>query len=257
MLKFWDSAGGTDNAVTPTHEDSDKKKRHHETTYYEEPQVNKLSIGSVSIALAAILAVGQAETATAGGLSREQARNIVKKEVRKIPRIRGAKGPPGPIGPAGPRGIPGDPGSPGPAGPAGPTGPTGPAGPAGPAGPPGMDGAPTLFAHIFSDGSVEKGTPGGITQENVQRVDTDVQKEVDSDGDGIPDTVRTVRESRYCFSGLPPLFGGNVTIDAGAVTPIYFPYLQVNTDNPDCSPVVIIADESNAYNTASFYILLY
>jgi hypothetical protein len=122
-----------------------------------------------------------------------------------------------------------------------------------------MDGAPTLFAHVFSDGSVEQGTPGGITQENVRRVDTDVQKEVDTDGDGIPDTVITVRESRYCFSGLPPLFGGNVTVDAGSITPIRFPFLQVNTEDPDCSPMVFMLDESSdsAFNPASFYILLY
>jgi hypothetical protein len=120
-----------------------------------------------------------------------------------------------------------------------------------------MDGAPVLHAHVFSDGSVELGTPGGITQENVERIDTDVEREVDTDGDGIPDTVTTVRESRYCFRGLPPLFGGNVTIDAGAVTPIYFPYLRVNADDPNCSPVVTIADEFHAFNTASFYILLY
>jgi hypothetical protein len=120
-----------------------------------------------------------------------------------------------------------------------------------------MDGAPTLFAHVFSDGSVEQGTPGGITQENVQRVDTDVQKEVDSDSDGIPDTVITVTEISYCFSGLPPLFGGNVTIDAGAVTPISPPYLQVNTENPACSPEVIVINEFAGYQPASFYILLY
>jgi hypothetical protein len=219
-------------------------------------KVNKL-MGSASIALAAFLAVGQAEPATAGGLSREQARSIVKKEVRKIPRIRGAKGPPGPRGPTGPRGPAGDPGPRGLAGPAGPTGPIGPAGPAGPAGPPGIDGAPTLFAHVFSDGSVEKGTPGGITQENVERVDTDVEEEVDTDGDGIPDTVQTVKEIRYCFRGLPPLFGGNVTIDSAPIVVVHFPYLQVNTENPDCSPMVFVISEVSGYEAASFYILLY
>jgi hypothetical protein len=60
---------------------------------------------------------------------------------------------------------------------------------------PGKDGGPILSAHIFASGRVDHTTPGGITQENVRRVDL-------GDGGVV-----------YCFSGLPPVVGGQVTLD--------------------------------------------
>jgi Collagen triple helix repeat (20 copies) len=190
--------------------------------------VNKLT---TSIALTVILAAAHSEPATAGnGLNRQQVRSIVKKEVANIPRIRGKKGPPGPRGPAGPAGRPGARGL------------NGAPGPAGPQGPAGIDGTPTLFAHVFSDGRVEEGTPGGITQEDVTRVDT-VE-------DGVTST-------KYCFTNLPPVFGGSVTIDGlddgdRAVTP----KLQVRTQDPSCSPMVVVTDGVQR-QASSFYIVLF
>ena len=88
-------------------------------------------------------------------------------------------------------------------------------------------------------------------------MDTQVEREVNTDNDGVPDQLSTFTEVKYCFSGLPPLFGGSVTIDGGGVSPIFFPYLQVNTTDPECSPVVRIVSEFQETVSASFYILLY
>jgi hypothetical protein len=147
------------------------------------------TISTVAITLVTVLAGTYTETASAHGLSRAQARNIVKREVAKIPRVRGPQGRPGVSGPAGPRGPAGPPGQ------GGAPGPAGPPGPPGPQGEPGMDGPQILFAHVFQDGSIEQGTPGGITQENVRRVDTQVEEPFDSDGDGITDGVTTRTET--------------------------------------------------------------
>jgi hypothetical protein len=76
----------------------------------------------------------------------------------------------------------------GPAGPPGQSGAPGPAGPPGPPGPqgePGLDGPQILFAHVFPDGSIREGTSGGITQENVRRVDTQVEIEWVTEGKAL------------------------------------------------------------------------
>jgi hypothetical protein len=182
--------------------------------------VNRRTISTVAITLATVLAGAYTETASAHGLSRAQARNIVKREVAKIPRIRG---------------------------------------PQGPQGEPGLDGPQILFAHVLPDGSIREGTPGGITQENVRRVDTQVEEEpFDSDGDGIPDTVTTRTETRYCFSGLPPVFGGHVTISE---TPSFIlpdtAYLIMDTGDPACSPMVHVSGQNGIAVPAGFNILLY
>lgn len=190
--------------------------------------MNRRTISTVAITLATVLAGTYTETASAHGLSRAQARNIIKQEVRKIPRIRGPQGPAGPPGPPGPQGEPG------------------------------LDGPAILYAHVFPDGSIREGTPGGITQENVRRVDTQVEEPFDEDGDGVPDTVNTRTETKYCFSGLPPVFGGHVTISE---TPSFIlpdtAYLIADTGDPACSPMVHVSGQNGIAVPAGFNILLY
>jgi hypothetical protein len=93
---------------------------------------------AVSMTLAAMATAltvgGSSADAANNGLSKAQVRTIVKKEVAKVPRIKGDRGPAGATGPAGP---------------AGPPGATGPAGPAG------AGGMPFLFAHVSADGTVD------------------------------------------------------------------------------------------------------
>jgi hypothetical protein len=203
--------------------------------------MNRRTISTVAITLAAVLAGTYTEIASAHGLSRAQARNLIKSEIAKIPRVRGPKGPRGPAGPRGPSGPPGE-------------SVPGPPGPAGPQGEPGLDGAQILFAHVFPDGTIREGTPGGITQENVRRVDT--QAEVDDDGDGVPDRVST--QTTYCFTDLPPIFGGQATISE---TPSFIlpdtAYLIVDTGDPACSPMVHVSGQNGIAVPAGFNVLLY
>jgi hypothetical protein len=219
--------------------------------------MNIRTISTVAITLATVLTGAYTETASAHGLSRAQARNIVKREVAKIPRIRGPQGRPGPRGAAGP---PGAAGPSGPAGPPGQNGVPGPAGPPGPPGPPGaagMGGAQMLFAHVFGDGTIEEGTPGGIFQENMRLVSEEVVENGDANGNGTPG--ETVTDIKYCFSGLPSVSVGNVTVETGAITPIVFPYLQI-TEDPECPIAVRVLDgssRSDARSFANFYIVLY
>jgi hypothetical protein len=80
---------------------------------------------------------------------------------------------------------------------------------------------PFLFAHVSADGTVD-GLGGGITQANLDSIDIEPGEE-----EGI------TNEWEYCFTGLPPLSGGQVTIDGGkdAIAAI-----TLETGNPDCSP---------------------
>jgi hypothetical protein len=102
---------------------------------------------------------------------------------------------------------------------------------------PGKDGRPILSAHIFSTGRVGVES-SGITQENVRRVDV---------GDNLV---------LYCFSGLPPVVGGQVTLDglqsSGAGLTPHIAFLEA----PDCKIEVSIVgpNGSLAYD---FYVLLY
>lgn len=174
--------------------------------------MSNTAIVAVVMAMVLILAAVNAQ-ATNNGLSEKQIRNLIKKEVAKIPR--------------------------------GPRGPAGPAGPEGAQGPAGKDGVPILSAHVFGTGRVDDSAPGGITQENVRRA-----------------TEINLRDGRvaivYCFSGLPPVVGGQVTLDgllsfgAGLT-----PYIAI-TEDPDCNPEVTIAGTSQTGNEAAgFFVLLY
>lgn len=141
-----------------------------------------------------------------------------------------------------PRGAPG---------PAGPAGAVGPAGIPGPAGPPGMDGMPFLFATVFSDGTVNQAASNGITNENLRREEN-------------PDVVR------YCFFGLPPVVGGQVTFLAAGRSPVRMIDLFVDPEGTGDCPILVQTsgvdldgtsgvdlDGSRYAEDASFYILLY
>jgi hypothetical protein len=102
---------------------------------------------------------------------------------------------------------------------------------------PGKDGRPILSAHIFSTGRVDDSTPGGITQENVRRVDM------------APGAV-------YCFSGLPPVVGGQVTLDGLQSSGVGLtPHITILPD-PDCNPQVFIVGP-NGFEAFDFHVLLY
>ena len=104
-----------------------------------------------------------------------------------------------------------------------------------------MDGVPILSAHVFSTGRVDTTTPGGITQENVRRVDRQFTQGV---------------AVIYCFSGLPPVVGGQVTLDglqlSGAGKTAYLT-LEVQ----DCNPEVTIVGKNNIPEAADFHVLMY
>jgi hypothetical protein len=106
---------------------------------------------------------------------------------------------------------------------------------------PGKDGRPILSAHIFSTGRVDDSTPGGITQENVRRVDV---------GDNLV---------VYCFSGLPPVVGGvggQVTLDGLQASGVGLtPHIAL-LDAPDCNPEVSIVGP-NGSQAFDFHVLLY
>jgi hypothetical protein len=170
-------------------------------------------------AMAAALVVASFPAPAHNGLSENQVRALIKKEVAKIPRVRG---------PAGPTGTPGQQGTTGPAG---------------------MDGFPSLSAHVFSDGTVDEARPGGITQENVR---LEVRE--------VPNDIGELeRSTTYCFIDLPPVVGGQVTIDGHAGPGgLASPSLDLDTLDPVCPIRVFFNGRSQfAAQEAFFYILLY
>ena len=171
--------------------------------------MNKLIVGYASIALAAVLAAGHAETASAGGLTRQEVRALIRKEVAKIPRVRG------------PRGAEGRPGS---------VGPVGPAGPPGSQGPPGVNAPTPRFAHILTDGTVDTLKSSGIVQDNVIAF-VDVND---------PNSFKA-----YCFSGLDGVNGAQVTIDrVGSATIKASAEVDLQVDDA-CTQVIHIKDGNN------------
>ena len=190
-------------------------------------------------AMAASVTVASIPAQAHGGVTKKQVINIVKKEVAKIPKVRGPRGHIGPMG---------SPGAPGPHGAAGQAG---------------MDGMPFLFAHIHVDEnaetSVDPSRSVGITQENF-RVDTEVLEGAaspDPEGDSVLVTT-------YCFIGLPPVMGGQVTMDGDAgYAAVVSPKLRLN--DPDGCPVRISIhgfeqfpdDHQEPPIPGSFYVLLY
>jgi hypothetical protein len=100
---------------------------------------------------------------------------------------------------------------------------------------PGKDGRPFLSARISSTGGVT--SPGGITQENVRRVDL---------GDNLV---------VYCFSGLPPVIGGQVTLDGLQRLGVGTPHIAL-LEAPDCKTEVSIVGP-NGSQEADFHVLLY
>jgi hypothetical protein len=192
--------------------------------------MNKLTTGSA--VLMAALAAGHAEPVSAKGLTRQQVQNLIRQEISKIPRVRG----PGSVGPAGPAGT------------------------AGPAGPAGMDGFPFLFAHINAiQGTVDGSRSLGITQENLVVEKRLLEGAESPDPEGNPVVVKT-----FCFTGLPPIMGGQATMDgSGGYAAVVSPKLELDT--PDGCPVRVSIHGSEQFPddhreppiAEPFYILLY
>jgi hypothetical protein len=118
----------------------------------------------------------------------------------------------------------------------------------GPQGPAGRDGLPSLFAHVLSDGTVERAS--GIAQKNVKLEEREV----------LDDTGATLISTSYCFIGLRPIEGGQVTVDGhagpgGVITPS----LDLDTLDPACPIRVFFNDDSTEFASPAtfFYILLY
>ena len=184
------------------------------------------SISMTLAAMAAALTVGATTVEAANkGLSAKQVKAIVKAEVAKIRQVTG------PRGPAGAQGVPG---------------PAGPAGVTGPAGVAGVDGLQFLFAHV-SRGGVVDSPGGGITQANLDQIDVDAELE----------PVRTIYWD-FCFTGLPPLVGGQVTLDGilGG-TGVASASLNLGTGNPDCTPLVTVSMSVDSDSPPGFHLLLY
>ena len=183
-------------------------------------------VSTTLAAMATAMAVGAATAHAANtGLSAKQVRAIVQKEVAKVRR-----GPAGPKGNAGPAGVQGM------------SGPQGPAGPTGPRGVAGVDGMPAMFAHVVDDGLIDEATAVGIVHNNV-RFDEE--------------------QTWYCFSHLPLVTGGQVTLEGrgGFGVPLktktLTPYITVFTGEPDCDTRVHFVGEGGNLEPASFYINLY
>lgn len=123
-----------------------------------------------------------------------------------------------------------------------------PSGPRGARGAPGKDGIPALFAHVRSDGTVAGGT-GGISQQNVRLEEFSV----------LDDTGATLISTTYCFIGLPPVEGAQVTID-GHEGPggLISPSVQMNSFDTAC-PIRVFFNDRNEFAAPAvfFYILLY
>lgn len=104
-----------------------------------------------------------------------------------------------------------------------------------------------LFAEIRVDGTVSPHVPSnGITNDNVVMVNTGP-------------TETEPGDISYCFSGLPPISGGQITIsdtkengENGQVVG----YLALQTGDPDCSPRVHIVTEGGFTAAAGYHILL-
>jgi hypothetical protein len=196
-----------------------------------------VAVASIAATLAAVQ-----PAAAANGVSEKRVRAIVKQEVAKIPR--------GPRGPAGPRGTMGAPG---------------PAGAQGAQGPAGMDGFQFLFAHVDPEGSpsgpvVDPNRSSGITRENVREEVEVLEGAQSPDPQGAPVITTT-----YCFIGLPPVIGGQVTMDGvGGFAAVVSPKLEINPADDGCPVRVSIHgfeqfpdDHREPPIAASFYILLY
>lgn len=172
-----------------------------------------------------VVAAAMAVALTAASLPSEATNNgLSEKQIRALIKKEVAKIPRGPRGPAGPTGA------------------------MGPEGPAGMDGFPSLLARVVY-GEVDASRSVGITQENVRIEESEAQ-----DDQGM-----TVVSTTYCFIGLPPVMGGQVTTDghegSGALVS---PKLQLNPFDPEC-PIRVWSQGRDQFVAVqdSFHILLY
>jgi hypothetical protein len=183
--------------------------------------------------------LGISEQADAGqrGLTKSQVLNLIRKEVRKIPR--------------GPRGLKGDMG---PAGSSGPAGPPGPPGAAGAILQPGQEVSATAFrfAAVTDSGAVvPPERSSGVLPENVFLDET-----------GTPDLDY---QARYCLVGLGEIKGAQITLSDGDLDPdgaglrTYEGHGRLGffTGFPGCENYIIISDDNGQPVRSAFYIWLY
>ncbi|MCA1604480.1 MAG: hypothetical protein LC775_03140 [Acidobacteria bacterium] len=142
---------------------------------------------------------------------------LSKKTVRKIANQEIAKRTPALIGATGPRG---------------PQGPTGAAGPAGPA-------AVQRYVHVFADGTVDASRSVGVTQANLV-LDSPV----------VPVPFST------CFTGLPLVKGGQVSVDFFEVPSNETAQFGVSSTAGCESFVVVFNADGNAIR-GGFFLSLY
>jgi len=211
----------------------------------------------VAAALAVSLAPAVQTADARNGLTKKEAKQvqrIVRNEVGKILRNLpqgpvGTQGQSGPQGPQGPIGI----GPQGPSGPQGLVGPQGPPGPQGPIGPSGRDADGFLFARVFPDGTVDPSYSLGITDENISSRLTTHPADLD------------LIFTSYCFSGLPPISGGQVAISPGVGDSYTGGFVDVpGVNDADAegetvcqARVIVIQDQVNAGDPVNFHVLLY
>jgi len=187
---------------------------------------------AIATALGTVASVSADATAALSKNEVKQVRKIAKQE---IIRVQGATGLTGPSGPPGMGGA------------AGPGGPPGMDGPPGPQGNPGPGAMNVLFAHVFRDGEtvvVDEDQSSGITQENVRFEE-------------FLTAAGAEPVSSYCFSDLPPVRGGQVTLGTGDS---YFGpqvFLLVGTGTGDCRVRVIVNQSQFFADPHDFYLLLY
>lgn len=105
---------------------------------------------------------------------------------------------------------------------------------------------PMLFAFVFPGGTVDPAHSNGITDENV------VYRDYES-----PPNPEVIFAS-YCFIGLPPVRGGQVT---GGVGDKFGPYglLELRPSDETCPVRVILSDPppDTISLPAGFHVLLY
>ncbi len=117
----------------------------------------------------------------------------------------------------------------------GPIGPQGPIGPAGPVGVKGSLGSPgiEMYAHVLENGTVVPEHSYGITQGHLE-----------------------LRGNRYCFTGLPYVNVGQVTMDVFESTGNKTAKFS-RRNATDCEIFVQIFDGANRLTTGGFYLMLY
>lgn len=104
-----------------------------------------------------------------------------------------------------------------------------------------------LFAHVFADPGfppgavVDEANSSGITQANVRFEE-------------FEDPLQDRRVASYCFTGLPPVRGGQVTTDVGDT---FIPGFLRLEGSDSCGVRVIVNHLPGVFPGSDFFVLLY